>query len=218
MATTILFDRPLILEKTNFKGEHYPDNVMEYVGTYLEIIDAQLGIKAGDDSPLRPHHPLLIRKYIDFDNGNTINRKEFEHTFSFNSYHPRSKSVSEKEENNEIKGLYVFADVKDDGIQVMNVGISRTILRRFYQHTCGLLHNQSTLGFHMAVQEHKTHGLVHVGKREHFPYERYRDQFAEVIRNFRFAIVPIENNFTLHMAEVYIACHYRSYWNTFKTH
>lgn len=49
--------------------------------------------------------------------------------------------------NSEIKGLYVYAANRKDGIEVMNVGISQTILRRFYQHTCGKLHNRSTPGF-----------------------------------------------------------------------
>lgn len=218
MERTIQFDRTVTDEKTNFKGEHYPKDIMEDMATYLDIIDAQLGIKRGDGTTLRPHHPLLIKNYIDFNKRNKIDRRNFEDTFGFNTYHRKNTRVPVNGENNEIKGLYVFADVKNDGIQVMNVGISQTIIRRFYQHTCGKMHNQSTLAFYMAMHKHEQNGLKHIGKREEFPYSDYWLECVSAIRNFRFAIVPIENNFQLYMAEVFAACHYRSHWNTFETH
>ena len=193
----------------NFRNEEYPDNILKDMREYVELTDRQL---ISD----KPH---FIKEFIDFENGNRINRKKFELSFGgFNTYHRSNKKKSEIGANNEIKGVYVLAELVGDSPTILNVGISQTILRRFYQHTCGKKHNQSTFGFYMALHKYKEQGKIHIGKRETFPYDDYRDDCLNTIRNLRFAIVPIENNFELYMAEIYLACHYKAHWNTFETH
>ena len=196
------------MKSANFKGEEYPEDILEDMKYYLEIIDSQL----------KGPYPHYVKDYIDFGNGNKINRDKFNSDFTFNTYHQGNKRMAKDGENNEIKGLYVFATTEYGKLDVMNVGISQTILRRFYQHTCGKMHNQSTLAFYMAMHQHAEKGLQHTGKRQDFPYSDYWQECVGAIRDFRFAIVPIKNNFQLYMAEVYISCHYHSHCNTFETH
>jgi len=206
METTIRANSTPALRSTNFKGEEYPKDILEDMKDYLQIIDGQL----------RGILPNYVKDFIDFDNGNKIKKEKFNFSFSFNTYHRSNKRMPKDGENNEIKGLYVFATIEHGELAVMNVGISQTILRRFYQHTCGEKHNQSTLAFYLANHKHKAKGLTHEGKREDFPYEEYWYECVNAIRDFRFAIVPIDNNFQLYMAEVYLSCHYRSLWKLLK--
>lgn len=194
----------------NFKGEYYPENigaVLADMHRYIEQIEYQLNLE-------QPHN---IRDFLSFGEKNTIGRKKFADIFGLNSC--LSKKDKEKQFKNEIKGLYALAEMQEGRPVVINVGISQTIIRRFYQHTCGKNHNESTLGFYMALHKHKQAGKdEHPGKRKTFPYADYRDSCLEDIRNLRFAIIPIDNNFELYMAEVYLSCHYKAYWNTFETH
>lgn len=194
----------------NFKAEEYPENiavVLQGMQQYVQEIDRQLNAT----------EPYYIKDYISFGKKNRINRAMFAH-FGFNSYLQLGKKSLNSKESNEIKGLYALAELREGKPVVINVGISQTIIRRFYQHTCGKKHNQSTLGFYMALNKHAQSGQQHTGKREHFPYDGYRDECLNDIRNLRFAIIPIDNNFELYMAEVYLACYYKAYWNTFETH
>ncbi len=195
----------------NFKGDEYPADIETVIGDmqkYVKMVDEQLNAEA-------PHN---IKEYILFDKGNKTDAKRFKDAFGFNRYHRKNKKMPEVGEPNEIKGLYVLAKVDAGKPVVINVGISQTILRRFYQHTCGKTHNQSTLGFYMALHKHNATNPEHLGRRDDFPYSDYLDGCLDDIRNLRFAIVPIDDNFELYMAEVYLACHYKAYWNTFETH
>ena len=190
----------------NFKGDFYPENidsVIEDMSRYIMEVDKQLNSRT-------PYH---LADFISFsEKGNQKNIKLFEKHFRFNSDNKKYKGK-------EIKGLYVLAEEKEGKIEVVNIGISKTIMRRFYQHTCGKKHNEYTLGFYMALNEYKERfGKDFEKKRHEFPYEEYRPDIMDYIRKLRFAIVPIDNNFELYMAEVYLACHYKTLWNTFETH
>lgn len=196
----------------NFKGENYPVDisiVLTDMQRYVAEIDHQLSLR----------EPQFLKDYLAFGDKNKINRKKFEETFGLNNYLKTDSKKASSGQPNEIKGLYALAELCDGKPLVLNVGISQSIIRRFYQHTCGKKHNESTLGFYMALHKHNEPGKEkYIGKRESFPYADYRDACLDEIRNLRFAIIPINNNFELYMAEVYLACHYKAYWNTFETH
>lgn len=197
---------PPVAGVENFRREVYPQSiktVIDDMDKYSRMVDTQL------HSPT-PYH---IRDFINFsESGNKKNIALFRKEFGFNS---DNKSFA----NKEIKGLYALAEEQNGTIQIVNIGISKTIMRRLYQHTCGKKHNESTLGFYMALNEYKERFKEDYAKdRSSFPYEEYRPNIMEYIRSLRFAIVPIDNNFELYMAEVYLACHYKTLWNTFETH
>ncbi len=193
----------------NFRGEEYPDDILKHMRQHVEVIEAQL----------KSDSPHYINEFISYNNGNKINRIMFKEAFGFNTYHRKNKRMGEVGTDNEIKGIYVLSELVEGEYKVMNVGMSQTILRRFYQHTCGKNHNESTLGFHIAKDEHKKKtGNEYLASRVAFPYIDYWPETMDRIRKLRFAIVPIVNNFELYMAEVHIACHYKSFWNTFETH
>ncbi len=190
----------------NFKGDKYPENIKSVIADmdgYIREVDRQLNLP-------KPHY---IRDFIAFsETGNKKDISLFQERFKFNSDNKRFAG-------REIKGLYALAEEKEGIIQIVNIGISKTIMRRLYQHTCGKKHNESTLGFYMALNEYKERFQEDFNKgRSEFPYEDYRLNIMEYIRSLRFAIVPIDNNFELYMAEVYLACHYKTLWNTFETH
>lgn len=189
----------------NFKGETYPESI-ESVIQHMQNVIAEV------NRQLNLPRPYVIKDYFKFSERNSINKPLFAKHFRFNS-----DNADKKEKD--IKGLYALAEEKDGNLSIVNIGISKTIMRRFYQHTCGKRHNESTLGFYMALNNHKeTTGISYTGKRELFPYVTYLDATLQYIRNLRFAIVPIDNNFELYIAECYLACHYKSFWNTFETH
>jgi hypothetical protein len=189
----------------NFKDESYPESievVIQDMQSIITEVNRQLYMA-------NPHH---LKDFLSFGKRNRINKDLFSNHFDFNS-----DNVSMK--NKDIKGVYVLAEEKEGKIEIVNVGISKTIMRRLKQHTCGKMHNESTLGFYMALNHHKNKiGINYSGKRALFPYDNYRDNMFNYIRNLRFAIVPIDNNFELYMVECYLACHYKTFWNTFETH
>jgi len=114
---------------------------------------------------------------------------------------------------NELKGLYVFAELNAKG-QAMPcyVGISRSIFRRLRQHGWGKLHNEATLAYLKASTGHQ-----YTGERKHFPLAKIVAE-QEVIRRYRVAIVPETLDYDLHFMEVYIAGKLKTRWNSFRTH
>jgi hypothetical protein len=193
------------MSETNFKKERYPESIATVIHDMEIIIDDV-------NSQLFSKHPHQLRDFFSFGPRNGINTAKFAKHYKFNS-------DNSSKNGKDIKGVYVLAEEKGENINVVNVGISKTIMRRFYQHTTGKKHNESTLGFYMALNQHyQTTGEIYSGKRDVFPYEHYRVNILEYIRNLRFAIVPIDNNFELYIIECYLACYYKSFWNTFETH
>lgn len=115
--------------------------------------------------------------------------------------------------NNEVKGLYVFAELKESGeIKPIYVGISRTVFRRLYQHTWGKLHNETSFSYLKAK-----HYSNHKGKRKDLAEELLKEQ-QEKIKNYKLIVIPEENDYDLYFMEVYIAGKLKTYWNSFKTH
>ena len=121
------------------------------------------------------------------------------------------KKTSKKED--EVKGLYVFGELKDNGnVEPIYVGISRTVFRRLYQHTWGNKHNETSFSYLKAK-----HFENYVGDRKDLPYEFLRKQ-QDKIKNYRLIVIPETNDYDLYFMEVYIAGRLKTKWNSFKTH
>lgn len=114
--------------------------------------------------------------------------------------------------NDEIKGFYVLGE--SNGIEVVPVyvGISGKVIRRLRQHTYGKRHNQASLAYLMAKHE-----TGHQNDRAKMGEEDIKKQRGK-IKEFKFTISPIEDDFDLYFLEVCIAGILNTKWNSFKTH
>jgi predicted GIY-YIG superfamily endonuclease len=124
-----------------------------------------------------------------------------------NKLNKKSKTLDE------VKGLYVFGELNNIGkVEAIYVGISRTVIRRLYQHTWGKMHNETTFSYLKAK-----HFSQHIGKRIDLAEELLKEQ-QEKIKNYRLIVIPEKEDYDLYFMEVYIAGKLKTKWNSFKTH
>lgn len=124
-----------------------------------------------------------------------------------------NKLQNNSKTEDEVKGLYVFGELKDNGnIEPIYVGISRTVFRRLYQHTWGKQHNETSFSYLKAK-----HFTGYTGNRKELPLS---DLFLqqEKIKNYRLIVIPEVNDYDLYFMEVYISGKLKTYWNSFRTH
>lgn len=121
---------------------------------------------------------------------------------------------------NEIKGLYIFSVQQDNMLKPLYVGISQTIIRRLKQHFFGEYHNQSTLVYIQSKEKYKIKNQREfTDKRDNFPYDDYRDEIQQFMReHYYINVVPINDNFKLSLMEINCACFWHTKYNTFETH
>ena len=120
---------------------------------------------------------------------------------------------SKSKKENEVKGLYVFGELNNDGIVVaIYVGISRTVFRRLYRHTWGKKHNETSFSYLKAK-----HFSQHVGNRIDLAQDLLKAQ-QDKIKNYRLIVIPEINDYDLYFMEVYISGKLKTKWNSFKTH
>ena len=124
-----------------------------------------------------------------------------------------NKLNNKSKKEDEVKGLYVFGELKDNGnVEPIYVGISRTVFRRLYQHTWGKMHNETSFSYLKAK-----HFSQHTGKRIDLAEELLKEQ-QDKIKNYRLIVIPETNDYDLYFMEVYIAGKLKAKWNSFKTH
>ncbi|MFY0627002.1 MAG: hypothetical protein JXR07_11940 [Reichenbachiella sp.] len=129
-------------------------------------------------------------------------------------------TTDQKEKNkpqNEVKGVYVFyADKKP-----IYVGISRGILGRMKDHFLGKTHYSASLVYLMLRDEYdRENGELYVGKRSDFKLfeDKRADTQSGMRDNWDISIIPIKDNYEMYFTEIYLACHLKTYWNSFETH
>lgn len=188
---------------SNYNDEQFPlaiDYVLNNMRKIKADIDAQLNNK------------IPVSHYFNFD-GKWFNRN----TESFKKYKWNSDNLAYKD--HEIKGVYVFAEITKDQIKPVYVGISKTIMRRIYQHAYSKRHETATLAYIMARDLWETeHKEKYSGLRGEFPLDHYMERIHHLMRTWALAIVEIDNNFELALAEQYLAIEYKPHWNSFETH
>ncbi|MCJ8288453.1 MAG: hypothetical protein HRT58_00360 [Crocinitomicaceae bacterium] len=116
---------------------------------------------------------------------------------------------------NEFKGFYVFGEEIDGKVVPAYIGISRTIFRRLRQHGWGNKHNQCTLAYLIANEQHYKSDWDK-GRRE-FPDHQLEDA-RKMVQNFKVVLHSVENDYDLYFLEVAVAGILKTKWNSFRTH
>lgn len=117
--------------------------------------------------------------------------------------------------DNDFKGLYIFYE-NDIAIYV---GISKKILRRIKQHFLSNSHFSASLVYLIAREKHDESIGFYNDDRENFPFENYREEIQNNMRNnWKISLLSENDNYILYLKEIYISCKLKTYWNSFATH
>jgi predicted GIY-YIG superfamily endonuclease len=122
---------------------------------------------------------------------------------------PNNKS--NKHSRNEFSGLYAFAAVDGNNVDIMYIGISQTIRRRFAGHTKRKNKGSATWAYLMVKNKFKD--LSNSEREAKIPEFQKKN-----IHPLKFTFYPIEDHMLLHLAEVYSVNKLHAYWNSFETH
>lgn len=155
--------------------------------------------------------PTLANLYVQNNSNDKVKRNTA--LFEKLGYLPNVQTGSKIKRENELMGLYVFAE--KTGVSSWRpcyVGISRTVFRRLRQHGWGQTHHQASLAYAQAAFRHN-----HGGRREHLSRRKLQDQQA-LLREYRVVIVPELSDYDLYFLEVYLAGKLCTRWNSFRTH
>ncbi len=162
---------------------------------------------------------LLFRDFYVEKNGKLIKNIEIiGKNFAYNS-----KNSIRVKTNNEMKGIYIFFENEKPDAKPIYIGISKTILRRIKQHFSGRLHNQASLAFIIAKEQHNNGDHEkHSGNRLSFPFEKYRPEIQKRMKNeWGIRIIPIDGNsdyYRMATFEILLSCEFKTKWNTFQPH
>jgi len=117
-----------------------------------------------------------------------------------------------KYSRNDFSGLYAFAEVSHGEADFKYIGISRTIRRRFFQHTKRSGRGSATWAYCMAKERFKEMRNVEFWESQIPTFQ------AEMIHPLRFTLYPIQGDMLMHLAEAFCVNRLQSEWNTFRTH
>jgi len=124
-----------------------------------------------------------------------------------------SKTSQSNKNNNEFKGLYVFGEEKNNGVEPVYIGISRrTVYRRLRQHGWGTKHNECSLAYLMARFDDKELMRATVDNDLHLVPKK------AIIQSYKVALFSVENDYDLYFLEVALAGKFKTFWNSFRTH
>ncbi len=186
----------------NYWEEPYPSSIDELTKKCESSLKLVLDALSNDKCK-------TLGELYKVDNGEI---KRLKSEFEKLGYTPNAKLNSKVKANNELKGIYVFAEIENGVVIPRYVGISGTIFRRLKQHGWGKLHNEATLAYLKAASKSKYNG-----ERKHFPYSEIEQQ-QKIIRQYKVALLPEPLDFDLYFMEVYFAGKLKTLWNSFKTH
>jgi hypothetical protein len=132
----------------------------------------------------------------------------------FNEYFPHvtpNNPEGNKYSQNEYRWIYAFGHKKNGSIEILYVGISQTMKRRFFQHTRWKQHSTATWAY--LVASHRNPSESKNARKEIIPEIQ-----TEIMRCARYTFVQLDCNMLMQLAEVYTANKLKAFWNTFKTH
>lgn len=203
------------MSKTNFANEIFPDiqRVEERLRSMANQVKEQFEV--------REKH--LNVSVIQNSTNKTKRIKEFFNSCGF------------KSENDLYEGVYVFAERKNGQWNYLYTGITRNAIQRLRDHVCA--GDKLTASWaYLMVRYGKDENLIarindlHNQKTTEANKEKKSKLNLDIIKaigeiqssemsKYEVTFVPIKNDyFTLHMAEVFIACELHCKWNSFKTH
>lgn len=183
------------MKTENYKREKYFDTSKELLNELNKICNTLLAnLNSDSDSHkvsdinkrTKPFNDLFRNTKPNNPNGNKYSKKEF-------------------------KGIYAFAEVKNNKVDFMYLGISQTIRRRFGGHTRGKTKLDASWAYLMI--KHKHPNLSIIGREKKIPDYQKNDIYP-----LRFTFCPIDDNMLMHIAEVYCVNKLKAFWNTFETH
>jgi len=136
--------------------------------------------------------------------------------------------------NKELSGLYVFAEFNGEEWKYLYAGISRRTIQRIKEHIMKGDKFTATWAYLMV----RKNGDKELQERiELLRHQKTTDANREAKKklaadvkdaiqkiqndefpNYDVTIIPITDNFLLHIAEVFVACELNCYWNSFETH
>jgi predicted GIY-YIG superfamily endonuclease len=195
----------------NYRNEKYPDNLYELIDKAKFIADEVHSSLNMPDCPTINDLFLELHKTCGAKPMHSIKRNI--KAFEVLNYLPNVKSGKVKS-NNEFKGIYVFGLEKDESIEPIYIGISRTVYRRLRQHGFGKLHNQCSLAYLMAKSANNDIERANI----HQNYEEELQRNKELVRSFRVVLVPVKKDYELYFLEVALAGILKTKWNSFRTH
>lgn len=191
--------------KENYWREPYPLSLAELTVKCDKAIDKIHEILSNTNC-------AVLDNFYSVNNSNQHIERQVS-VFEAQGYYPNAKLSPIVKTNNELKGLYVFAETPPDKtISPCYVGISGTIFRRLKQHGWYKLHNEATLAYLKASSK-----TEYKGERKDLEYPKIEEQ-QKIIRQYKVAIIPEVNDYDLYFMEVYIAGKLKTLWNSFKTH
>lgn len=176
------------MRKVNYKGEAFAVDGSELFQN-LEAIAAEV-----KSNLLSSERSFLV--------SHIIKEKYFNRVFI--NFLPNN--LEHKHYRNEHNGLYAFATVENGEVDFKYIGISRTIKKRFFDHTKSKKHNNANWAFLMAQHGGEESPLLGIPTKQ------------LEMHGMRFTFIHIENPYLRSMAEVYCANKFKSYWNSFDTH
>jgi len=186
----------------NFKKEKFPEK---------EELQKILSEGVPQTAKFKITEKFKITDLYSYENGNCVRRK----TFVKENIKLNAKLSEKDKENNECMGLYILYNKSEP----VYVGISGTMIRRMKQHFFGKNHNESSLGYRMALEKYlEKNKKKYEGHRKRFPYEDYREEIQETMKEWEIAFIPETDNYKLYFKEIAYACILKTYWNSFETH
>lgn len=183
----------------------YPENF----NNLIELCDLSI-IKL--EKNLNSDNCKTLADFYEYNNKGELTRNK--DAFTEQGYISNSRLNDTSKSDNELSGLYVFGEYNKLTYKVIPryIGISRTIYRRLKQHGWGKLHNEATFATLKHIYKSK-----HIGLRTEIPLPEIQKQ-QEIIKNYKVAILPMTDYYTMYFMEVYLAGKWKTEWNSFKTH
>lgn len=180
----------------NYKGETYLKFDISFQERLNEIADqlADQLITPGKHIVYNEHPKLGVKEFNNFWNEIPVNNPD-----------------GNKYSKNDWKGVYAFGEYTNNNLNVLYIGISQTIRRRYFKHTKEKNREAATWAY--TILRHQNRDL---------PKEEVIRMIPNIqnslIKNCRFTFIKEDDNMLMHLAEVYCANKLKAYWNSFETH
>jgi len=114
--------------------------------------------------------------------------------------------------NGDFKGLYAFW--KND--EAVYVGISKKVIKRLVQHIKGTTHHSAT--FPIKILKMDEENKYKIFARKDFKSHHLKPVQEKQIKKMYVSFIPVNDDITLYLFEVYCAVELNCRYNTFETH
>lgn len=186
--------------RTNFKGEPIPTlaNLNSRADELCKNIREEFANK--DTTAIQSSEHLS--KYSASVKKNSYKKKQDREAFMKDKFYNRKKAFDD------IKGFYVFAELKNRNWVPIYIGISQRVIERLRQHLFRKSESSATLACLMCGIERKKITSAHIESEQ-----------EKKLRKMAVKVFPFHgNNYHLQILEIMLAAKLKTYWNSFETH